>query len=165
MSATTTHPAPTTRRVVGRWLTAPVITLLGATAVFGSLALAGVSPWDQWPVWLRWALAAMFLLTASARLGPARHALEAMVPPRLGHARVLVGLTGALEALGAVGLLIPSVASIAAWCLATLLVAMFPANVSAARRQQRMGRRPATPLPIRTLHQLLFLAVAVSCAW
>jgi len=56
------------------------------------------------------------------------------------------------------------VAPLAAWALAALLVAMFPANVFAARRGVTFSGAPPTPLPIRTVQQVVFIAVAVLCA-
>ncbi|NGN62797.1 hypothetical protein G5C51_02625 [Streptomyces sp. A7024] len=46
---------------------------------------------------------------------------------------MLVTLTGILELAGAVGVLIPATARVTAACLIALMVAMYPANVSAAR--------------------------------
>lgn len=146
------------------WLSPPEITLLAAFAVFGVLGLAGIGPWSSWPTPLRWALAAMFALTAGARLSPLRAGLIAMVPPRLPRPGLLVGVTGVLEALGAAGLLIPTVAPLAAWSLAALLIVMFPANVSAARRQVAVGGQRATPIGVRSVQQVVFVACAVICA-
>jgi uncharacterized membrane protein len=49
-------------------------------------------------------------------------------------------------------------ATVAAVCLAVLLVALFPANVRAAREDLTIGGRPATPLPLRALLQLVFIS-------
>jgi hypothetical protein len=64
---------------------------------------------------------------------------------------LLVTITGFCEILGAVGLLISRVAPVAALGLILLLVALFPANVRAARQGMTIAGRPATPLPVRTL--------------
>jgi uncharacterized membrane protein len=76
---------------------------------------------------------------------------------------LLVTMTGALELLGAVGLLIPQTRVAAAACLALLMVAMFPANVYAAGAK-RSEHAPDTALVPRTLMQALFLAAAVLVA-
>lgn len=146
------------------WFSPPEIALVGAGVLFGVLGLVGVGPWTDGQTVLRWALATMFLVTAGARLSPMRHDMMAMVPSFLPAPGLLVAVTGVLEALGAVGLLIPSVAPLAAWALAALLVAMFPANVFAARRGVTFSGAPPTPLPIRTVQQVVFIAVAVLCA-
>ncbi len=51
--------------------------------------------WRSWIGALRWALAAMFLLTASAHFGPQRPDLVNMVPGVLPDPELLVTLTGA----------------------------------------------------------------------
>ncbi|MEU4511079.1 hypothetical protein AB0G05_16430 [Nonomuraea wenchangensis] len=43
-------------------------------------------------------------------------------------------------------------------------VAMFPANVSAARRGLTLAGKPVTPLPVRTALQVLFVGAAVAAA-
>lgn len=149
-------PGPRGPATVRRWLSPPVVALLGGSVVFGALGLVGVAPWRTWPQPVRWALAGMFLLTASARLGGRRKVLEEMVPPGIPNPRLVVNVTGVLEAAGAVGLLLPPTARLAAWCLFALLVAVFPANVHAARA----GIRGATPLVPRTAQQVLFLTAA-----
>ena len=160
MPTITRSPVPRKPTLLGRWVSPPVVTLVGATVVFVTLGLLGVGPWRDWPHPLRWALAAMFLLTASARLGPRRTVLEEMVPPQIPRPALVVNVTGALEAAGAIGLLLPQTARLAAWCLFALLLAVFPANVHAART----GNRRTTPLLPRTLHQVLFLAAAALAA-
>jgi uncharacterized membrane protein len=71
---------------------------------------------------------------------------------------LLVTLTGVLQLAGAIGLLIPRLASLAAYCLMALLVAMFPANVYAASAGLEIAGREATPLIWRLPLQLLWIA-------
>src|SRR5262245_2674855 len=80
-----------------------------------------------WWTALRIALAAMFLLTASAHWGKRRADLIRMVPAAFSRPDLLVTITGICEIAGAIGLLIPGLAPIAAIGLALLLIAMFPA--------------------------------------
>ncbi|GIL31684.1 DoxX family protein [Actinocatenispora comari] len=169
MTASTERPAPRATGTAGRkapplllrlvlgniTLTALLIGALGTAA----LGLA-VPALDGWRTPVRAGLALLFLVAASGRLGPPRAALVAMVPPRLPRPALLVGLTGALEALGAVGLLVPATDRLAAGCLGLLLIAVFPANVYAARH--RVGLHTAL-LP-RTLEQLLYLACCAAVA-
>ena len=70
-----------------------------------------------------------------------------------------MSLTEVLEALGALGLLIPATRGIAGLRLVLLLVAMFPANVSAARRGVPVRGRAPTPLRLRIPMQLLFVGL------
>ena len=144
---------------------APLITLVAGTALARLLGLLGVDALDAWPPALRVGLALMFVLTGLAHFGLGRRdGLIAMVPPRLPRPDLLVTLTGILELAGAVGLLIPGTARPAAACLALLMLLMFPANVSAARRRLNLAGRPATPLTARIPMQILFVAAAATVA-
>jgi uncharacterized membrane protein len=145
---------------------APLITLVAGTLLARLAGLLGFDALDGWPAALRVGLALMFVLTGLAHFGLGRRAgLIAMVPPRLPRPDLLVTITGILEFAGALGLLLPSTYRLAAGCLAVLMVAMFPANVYAARHQIGLtqGER-ATPLPLRTAEQILYVGVAVAIA-
>lgn len=52
-----------------------------------------------------------------------------MVPAWVPYPALIVHVTGLLELLGVVGLLIPRTRELAGWCLIALLVAVFPANI------------------------------------
>ncbi|QIS14853.1 hypothetical protein [Nocardia arthritidis] len=136
---------------------APLVVLAVVTGIARLIGWLGDIGWlDTWPHAARLGLAAMFALTASAHFVPGKRAeLIAMVPPRLPNAAGLVTVTGALEFAGALGLLLPPFAKLAAGCLFVLLLALFPANVHAARAG--VGIK-TMPLPLRGLVQVLFLA-------
>ncbi len=70
---------------------------------------------------------------------------------------MLVALTGGLEIAGVIGLLVPALSRWVAAGLALLMIGMFPANVSAVRRQATQG----DPLGRRTV---FFQAVYVGAA-
>jgi uncharacterized membrane protein len=142
---------------------APLIALVAGSLLARIAGFAGVDALDGWQPALRVGLALMFLLTGYAHFAPKmRRDLIAMVPPALPRPDLLVTATGVLEIAGAIGLLIPATAPWAAAGLALLMLAMFPANVSAARRKVPFGRRPATPLGPRTAEQVLFVGAAVA---
>jgi uncharacterized membrane protein len=136
----------------------PFLVLVTATLLVRGLGVAGVHALDSWTMSLRAGLSLMFLLTASAHWGKRRPDLIAMVPTVFPRPALIITVTGILELLGAVGLELPPLAPAAAACLAVLLIAMFPANVRAAREHLRIGDKQATPLPLRTLLQVLFIA-------
>lgn len=142
---------------------APLITLVVVTGLARLLGWAVGPQWlDSWPHATALGLAVMFLLTASAHFQqPRRDGLIAMVPPRLPAAPALVTFTGVLELAGAIGLLVPATARLAAVALLILLIVMFPANVRAARAD--LGIK-TMPLPLRTLVQVLFAAACVVVA-
>jgi uncharacterized membrane protein len=125
-----------------------------------SIGFAGGWPQaDSWNGALRIALAAMFVFTAVSHFHPrTRPDLIRMVPARLPAPGVLVTATGVLELLGAVGLLLPETLAAAAYGLMALLVAMFPANVQAAREGLMIAGRRAMPLLWRLPLQLFWIA-------
>ncbi len=139
----------------------PFLVLVVATLVLRTAGAVGVPLLNNWIVCLRAGLAMMFVLTASAHWGRRRRDLILMVPGIFPRRDLIVTITGVLELAGAVGLLIPPIAPIAAACLAALLIAIFPANVRAAREHLTIGGTPATPLPIRTLLQIVFVAALI----
>ena len=112
---------------------APFFVLVIAAAAFWFAGRAGVAAFQDPGFVLRAALELMFFLTASAHWGKRRPDLISMVPPAFPRPDLLVTLTGILEILGAIGLFVPSTARLACICLALLLVALFPANIHAAR--------------------------------
>ncbi|MER7451166.1 hypothetical protein ABTW96_12870 [Nocardia beijingensis] len=139
---------------------APLVVLVVVTAVVRLIGWLTGNGWlDSWAHATALGLAAMLVLTSSAHfLQPRRDTLIAMVPPRLPNAPALVTLTGVLELAGAAGVLVPATADLAAACLIALLVALFPANVRAARAE--LGIK-TMPLPLRALVQVLFVAACV----
>ena len=104
-------------------------------------------------------LAVMFLFTAASHFSSLKYDLAAMIPPPLTGALWLIYLTGVLEALGAIGLLIPRLRRPAGWGLLALLVALFPANVYAALTGVTLGGNAVTPLWFRAPLQLFWAAV------
>ena len=140
---------------------APAILLVAATLFLRGLGGVGVGAFSTWLDSARVALALMFLFTAAAHFNRMKDDLIRMVPPSFPNPRVLVFATGVLEIAGAIGLLLPPTRRLAAWGLALMLIALFPANVSAARRGLTLRGKPATPLAIRLPIQILFLAVVL----
>ncbi|MEQ4301150.1 DoxX family protein [Plantactinospora sp. B6F1] len=141
---------------------APLIALLAGSLVARLAGLLGVDALDGWQPALRIGLALMLLLTGAAHFAPShRRDLIAMVPPALPRPALLVTVTGVLELAGVVGLLVPASSRWVAGGLALLMIAMFPANVSAARRKLTLAGRPVTPLGIRTAQQVLYVGVAL----
>ena len=139
---------------------APLLVLLATwllCRLLGALGLWATA--NSWVGALRFALAAMFSFTGLAHFLPrTRPDLVRMVPPALPRPGLLVTVTGLLELAGALGLLIPGLVGPAALGLMALLVALFPANVHAARAGLEIGGRRAMALGPRLLLQLLWLA-------
>ena len=68
---------------------------------------------------------------------------ESIVPAQLPSRRALVYASGAAEIACALGILVPKTRRVAGLASATLLVAVFPANVTmTGRARRRLGRDP-----------------------
>lgn len=141
---------------------AVIVTLLLGTLTARIVGWLGVDYVDGWPQAVAVGLAAMFVLTGVAHfVNPLRRDMIAIVPPRLPAPGHLVTLTGVLELAGAAGLLYPPTRPAAAACLFVLMLAMFPANVYAAR-MPNPPKSMATRLGWRTAEQALFLGAAAA---
>jgi uncharacterized membrane protein len=139
----------------------PTLVLTITFAVLFAAGRLGVPALADWVVCLRWSVASMFLVTASAHFNALRPDLVRMVPAWVPWPESVVTMTGVLEVLGAIGLVVPATARAASVGLTALLVAMFPANVHAALAGIDLGARPATPLALRTMMQLLFVSAVL----
>ena len=139
------------------------------TLILGSVAarmvgLAGVPYLDSWPEAIAVGLAAMFVMTGVAHfVNPLRRDMIAIVPPALPAPGILVTATGVLELAGAIGLLYPPTRTAAAVCLFLLMLAMFPANVHAARMPDP-PKSMTSRLGVRTAEEAVYLAAAVVVA-
>ena len=143
---------------------APLIALLLGTVAARIAGWAGVDYVGAWTKAVAVGLAAMFVLTGVAHFAPPlRAALVAIVPPQLPAPGLLVTVTGVLEFLGAVGLLVPTTRVAAAVCLLLLMLAMFPANIYAAR-MPNPPKSMTTQLPLRTAEEVIYLAAAIVVA-
>ncbi|HYC92549.1 MAG TPA: DoxX family membrane protein [Thermoanaerobaculia bacterium] len=143
----------------------PLIVIVVVFAVLRTAGALGVTVLKDWRLCLRWAMALMLLVTASGHWGLRRADLVAMVPPAFPNPELLVTLTGILEIAGAIGLVYGRTSRLAAVCLAILFVAMFPANVYAARHGLTIAGAPVTALPLRTFVQVVLIAAAAAIAW
>lgn len=121
----------------------------------------GIARLASWVTCLRWAVALMFLVTASAHFGSRRDDLVRMVPEVFSNPELIVTLTGIAEIAGAIGIVLPRLAPYAATGLALLLVAMFPANVKAALEDLTIGGRPVAGVVPRGILQVVFLGAVL----
>lgn len=99
-------------------------------------------PDDAWRAAALVVLAVVFVGAGVAHFARPRM-FEAIVPRWLPgwlpSPRALVVVSGVAEVMGGVGLLVPGLRVAAAWGLAALLVAVFPANVEMARDWPRFS--------------------------
>ncbi|MFZ1998479.1 MAG: DoxX family protein [Candidatus Sulfotelmatobacter sp.] len=138
---------------------AVLVVLLVSWVVFRGIGLLGVSALASWQASARYALAVMFAMTGSAHFTRMKHDLALMVPRAFPRPMWIVYVTGVLEFLGAVGLLVPKMRTVAGICLIVLLLAMFPANVRAARERLPLRGKPATALWLRLPMQIFFIGL------
>ena len=136
-----------------------LIVLLASWAAFRAIGAAGVQAFSTWHDSARYALAVMFIFTASAHFNKMKHDLVRMIPAYLPQPLLLVYITGVLELMGALGLLLPQFRTLAATCLIALLVGMFVANVNAAGKGVTLRGKPPTPLWLRAPMQIFFIAL------
>ena len=139
---------------------AVLIVLFGSLLLFRAAGALGVGALDSWVAAARGGLGAMLLLTAAARFTRMKEDLVRMVPAWVPAPRLVVALTGMWEAVAAVGILVPGTRRLAGIFLILFFIAVFPANVHAARSGASLGGRPATPLALRLPMQLLFITLA-----
>jgi len=137
-----------------------LVVLFGSLLVYRALGASGVSLFASWNESARFALASMFVFTAVSHFAPMKKDLIAMVPPSFARPDLLVLATGVLELAGAAGLLFEATRFWAACALMLLMIAMLPANVSAARRGLEIRGRRVTPLSLRVPMQVLFIVWA-----
>ncbi|MBV8251952.1 MAG: DoxX family protein [Chitinophaga sp.] len=108
----------------------PLIVLIGSF-VLALLVLLLLHHSYEWAFAGRIAMAIMLFFTASAHFAFSK-GMEMMMPPSIPYKKFMVALTGILEILGGIGLLIPSLRHMAGICLIIFFVAVLPANIYAA---------------------------------
>jgi uncharacterized membrane protein len=136
-----------------------LIVLLASWLIFRGIGAAGVHAFASWQDSARYALAMMFVFTASAHFNKMRHDLTRMIPAYFPRPLLIVYVTGILELIGAAGLLLPQLRKVVAICLIALLIAMFIANINAAQKAVTLRGKPPTPLWLRAPMQVLFIGL------
>ncbi len=86
-----------------------------------------------------------------------------IVPNLLPYPSVLVYISGFLEIIGGIGLLIPAVSQAAAWGLVWLFVAVYPANINMAVNHIQIANIPDSNW-FQTI-RLPFQFVLIAWAW
>ena len=104
----------------------------------------------------RWALAALFVAGGVGHF-VATDVYIRIMPPYLPYHRALVLLSGVVEVVLGVLLLVPTTSRLAAWGLIALLVAVFPANVFMYQHPERFPLPPTLLLLRLPLQGVLIL--------
>ncbi|MEV4258456.1 hypothetical protein AB0J52_35320 [Spirillospora sp. NPDC049652] len=147
---------------------AEVILSVAVALVLRTLGALGVRRFAAWPVCAAHAMALMLVLTGGARFipdsvegVPSAEELARMVPPPVPFPLAMVYLTGVLELLIAVGLVLAPTRRVAALGLALMLPLLLPANIYAALNDIPLNGAEATPLWARIPQQLAYIAIAL----
>ncbi|GHO48226.1 DoxX family protein [Ktedonospora formicarum] len=140
----------------------PFILLLVSWLAFRGIGLLGVAALASWSGAATYALALFFIFVAASHFASMKKDLVNMVPDWLPNPLAIVYVTGVLEVLGAVGLLLPMTRMAAGICLALLLIAMYPANLNASRKQIPLRGKPPTPFWLRLFMQIIYIGL---CLW
>src|SRR5215475_3631109 len=136
-----------------------LMVLIVSWAAFRAIGAKGVQAFSSWQDSARYALAAMFIFTATAHFTKMKHDLARMISPYFPRPLLLVYVTGVLELLGAAGLMLSQFSRLAGICLIALLVVMFVANVNAAQKGVTLRGKPPTPLWFRAPMQAFIIAL------
>ncbi len=136
-----------------------LILLLATWLVLRAVGAAGVHVLASWQHSALYALAVMFVFTATAHFNTMKHDLAQMIPSYFPRPLRIVYITGVFELLGAAGLVLPQFRRLAGISLIALLIGMFIANVNAAQRGVTLRGKPPTPLWLRAPMQILLIAL------
>jgi uncharacterized membrane protein len=136
-----------------------LLILIGSLLLFRLLGFVGLPVFATWRESTVHALSVLFFFTAVAHFGPMSAEVEKMLPRWVPKPKTTVFVTGILEMMGAVGLIIPETRRLSAICLIIFLIAVFPANLHAAKTKVKLGGRPVTPLWLRVPLQVLLIAL------
>jgi uncharacterized membrane protein len=133
--------------------------LFGSWLVLRGVGALGIEGLAGWHASARYALAVMFVFTGIAHFTKVKHEMVRMVPRAFVRPMLMVYVTGVCELAGAAGLIEPRTRVIASVALIVMLVAMFPANIKAAREGLTISGKLATPLWLRAPMQVLFIGL------
>ena len=137
----------------------PLLLLVATVTAFFGLGRDGYAGFGTAQLVLR-ILVALPLLISAVLLHFFRTDITAsIIPPVFPARNFLVLLTGICEIAGAVGLFVPSFRRPAAFWIAIMLIAIFPANVYAAGKVVGGLRMPGVPL--RTIMQIVYIALVL----
>ncbi|MGJ8558751.1 MAG: DoxX family protein [Litorimonas sp.] len=115
---------------------------------------------------LCWLLAAFFLLAGITHFTQT-DSFAAIVPPALPFKHLIVQITGAMELVFAVGLLVPKWRRVTGWALSAFLLAVLPANIHMAIVGMPLGEMASSPAALwfRVFLQFPLIALVLwACA-
>jgi|SRR5690625_2089397 len=118
--------------------------------------------WTSWEAAAGVGMAVVYVCTAITHfVEPQRSGLIAIVPSLIPAPALVVTLSGVVELGLAAGLVVPRIRRWTALASIIFLLAVFPANVVAAAGVDHPAA-PTTPLVLRALAQLIFIAFSLA---
>jgi len=109
-----------------------------------------------WALVGKWAFAVLFIVSGVGHFAATDKYMRIM-PPYLPFHRPLVLLSGLIEIVLGILLLVPRFSRLAAWGLIALLIAVFPANVQLYQHQELLSLPPLVHLLRLPLQVVLIL--------
>ena len=140
---------------------APLFILVISFLVLRAVGLLGVRLLSSWKAAGLLAVVIMFLFTGSTHFTSMKQDYVAMLPGFVPMKVSIIHLTGVLQIMGAIGLLVPRTRRLAGIGLALLLIGMFPGNVYAALNDVPFRGEPPTPLWLRTPIQIFYIGMVL----
>ena len=144
--------------------------VLIAVFLLSLLAIYLITGNPNWQLAGRIGMSAMLLFTAMGHFMFSK-GMELMIPAFIPFRKALVFITGVIEILAAIMLLIPAAQELGGWLLIVFFILITPANIYAAisrlnyQTGQKDGPGPAY-LWLRLPLQVIFIAwVYFSCIW
>ena len=139
----------------------PLLLAAASAGLFRLIGRFGVGPWRGWRVAVRHGLGVTFVLTGLAHFGPLRDDLARLLPAGVPAPGLLVGLAGALQVLGGLGLFARATTTAAGWLLVAIELAKLPANLNAARLGLTVANGLPTPPALRAPLVFLWIGLIV----
>jgi uncharacterized membrane protein len=140
----------------------PMLIVALPLVLFFAFAGRGFAAFGRLQTVLR-SLAALPLLVSATGHFARTSLFAGIIPPEFPHPVFLVILSGALEVLGAIGLLLWPTRRAASLSLALLMIAVFPANIYAAN--QVVGGLHMPGIPVRTAMQVVYILLLLVGGW
>jgi uncharacterized membrane protein len=139
----------------------PAILMVILLVLFRILGAFGLEVGSTWQNSAQFAVVLTFVFTGITHFTKMKVDFIKMIPPWMPYPVTVVFITGILEILGAVGLVIHLTHQLAGICLVLYLIAVFPANAYAARKNIPFRGRAPTVFWLRLTVQLFFIAMTV----
>ena len=105
-------------------------------------------------------LSLLFFVAGVGHLTVLHEDFAVIVPPPFDQRRdEIVVITGIMEIMGGLGLLVPSLRNLTKLCLTLFLIAVFPANIYGSQHGIKFRGQPHPSIPVRLALQILLVVL------